>query len=57
MDGPATPPPTVTAPPARQGETALDLLLPTAYTPQAKGGATDDYRCFLLDPGLTADAS
>ena len=57
VDGPATPPPSVTAPPARQGETTLDLPLATTYTPQAKGGATDDYRCFLLDPGLKADAS
>jgi Copper type II ascorbate-dependent monooxygenase, C-terminal domain len=55
-DGPATPAPPATTPSPRQGETTLDLPLPQAYTPQAKGGATDDYRCFLLDPGLTHDA-
>jgi mono/diheme cytochrome c family protein len=55
-DGPAPPAPPVTSPPAREGETTLDLPLPQAYTPRASGGATDDYRCFLLDPGLTADA-
>ena len=26
--------------------------MPSAYTPMAKAGATDDYRCFLLDPKL-----
>jgi hypothetical protein len=30
--------------------------VPKAYTPQSTGGATDDYRCFLLDPKLTGDA-
>ena len=55
-DGPETPAPPATTPSPRQGETTLDLPLPQAYTPQAKGGATDDYRCFLLDPGLTHDA-
>jgi Copper type II ascorbate-dependent monooxygenase, C-terminal domain len=55
IDGPATPPPAVTAPPARQGETTLTLPLGAAYTPRAQNGATDDYRCFLLDPGLAQD--
>ena len=27
-----------------------------AYRPSAANGATDDYRCFLLDPKLTSDA-
>ena len=40
----------------RPGETALRLAMPTAYTPRAAGGSTDDYRCFLLDPSLTDDA-
>jgi Copper type II ascorbate-dependent monooxygenase, C-terminal domain len=56
VDGPATPAPAVTNPPPREGETTLELPLPQPYTPQAKNGATDDYRCFLLDPGLTANA-
>ena len=30
--------------------------MPSSYTPKAKAGATDDYRCFLLDPKLTEDA-
>lgn len=49
-----TPPRAATA--ARPGEKTLDLRLPAAYTPRATGGATDDYRCFLLDPQLQQDA-
>jgi hypothetical protein len=30
--------------------------MPAAYTPAAPNGGTDDYRCFLLDPGLDEDA-
>ena len=26
--------------------------MPTAYTPQAPNGGTDEYRCFLVDPKL-----
>jgi Copper type II ascorbate-dependent monooxygenase, C-terminal domain len=37
------------------GETARRLELPVAYTPRKAGGATDDYRCFLLDPALGED--
>ncbi len=40
----------------RGGERVLDLRMPTPYTPSASGGATDDYRCFLLDPRLADDA-
>jgi hypothetical protein len=40
----------------RTGERVLDLRMPTPYTPSASGGATDDYRCFLLDPRLAEDA-
>jgi hypothetical protein len=39
------------------GETVRDLRMPTAYRPRAAGGATDDYRCFLLDPNVSADSS
>jgi hypothetical protein len=42
-------------PDLRPGERLLDLALPTKYTPSAKNGSTDDYRCFLLDPKLTED--
>ena len=40
----------------RAGETRLELAMPAAYRPTAANGATDDYRCFLLDPKLTSDA-
>ncbi len=39
----------------RAGETERRLRLPSAYRPRAIGGATDDYRCFLLDPRLDED--
>lgn len=40
----------------RAGERFLRLRLPSAYTPRAPEGAgTDDYRCFLVDPGLETD--
>ncbi len=41
----------------RPGERVLTLAMPSTYEPSARGGATDDYRCFLLDPKLTDDAS
>ncbi len=38
-------------------ERIVDLAMPAAYTPRAPTGqGTDDYRCFLLDPGLTSSA-
>jgi len=49
------PPAPVTRP--RAGERVLRLGLPVAYTPRSTGGSTDDYRCFLLDPGLREDVS
>lgn len=67
-DGKAAAPPLVTSPhghsatvtpppeaPLRAGERFVTLRMPTAYTPKAPAApGTDDYRCFLLDPGLTA---
>jgi hypothetical protein len=42
--------------PLRAGERRLRLTMPASYTPSAPYGVgTDDYRCFLLDPGLTRD--
>lgn len=42
--------------PLRAGERFVRLSMPEPYTPAAPGGrGTDDYRCFLLDPHLTAD--
>ena len=43
--------------PLRPGEKRMTLTMPEAYTPSAPTGTgTDDYRCFLLDPGLDKDA-
>ncbi|AEV85093.1 monooxygenase [Actinoplanes sp. SE50] len=42
--------------PLRAGERFVDLALPQAYTPKAPNGGTDEYRCFLVDPGLTGNA-
>ena len=56
---PAAPPKAAAAArlaPLRPGEKRLTLTMPEAYTPAAPTGVgTDDYRCFLLDPGLTED--
>ncbi len=42
--------------PLRAGERFDRLRLPEPYTPAAPtSGGTDDYRCFLLDPGLDED--
>jgi hypothetical protein len=48
-------PPVATTRP-RAGETVLRLGLPAPYTPRSANGGTDDYRCFMLDPKLSADA-
>ncbi len=43
--------------PLRAGERRATVTMPAAYTPSAPTGVgTDDYRCFLLDPGLEQDA-
>ncbi len=39
----------------RAGESRLELEMATSYRPSAARGATDDYRCFLLDPKLAGD--
>jgi hypothetical protein len=42
--------------PLREGERRLTLRMPEPYTPSPPtSAATDDYRCFLLDPGLDDD--
>ncbi len=41
---------------ARAGEKLLTLSPATPYRPVSRNKATDDYRCFLLDPGLTEDS-
>jgi hypothetical protein len=57
VDGPALGRKPLQPIPPRAGETTLRLRMPTSYRPRAARGATDDYRCFLLDPKLAADAS
>ena len=43
--------------PLREGERFRTVAMPAAYTPSAPyGTGTDDYRCFLLDPGLERDS-
>lgn len=41
---------------ARAGERLLNLTPATPYRPVSRNKATDDYRCFLLDPSLTEDS-
>ena len=43
--------------PLRAGERRTTLEMPASYSPAPPyGEGTDDYRCFLLDPGLAQDA-
>ena len=43
--------------PLRAGERFLDLKTAEAYTPTPpEGGGTDEYRCQMIDPGLTKTA-
>jgi hypothetical protein len=43
--------------PLRRGEKRITMKMTAPYTPSApRGVGTDDYRCFLLDPGLAKDA-
>ncbi len=48
--GHSAPPP---AAPLRAGERFVTLAMPQPYAPSAPNGGTDEYRCFLVDPGLT----
>jgi hypothetical protein len=57
VDGPARKPAAERGPEVRAGETLLDLRMPASYAPTARKGATDDYRCSLLDPKRTTDGS
>jgi hypothetical protein len=42
--------------PLRKGERFQEIRLPAKYTPKApEGTGTDDYRCFLVDPGFDTD--
>lgn len=42
--------------PLRAGERFVDLTMAEAYTPEPPEGAMDEYRCQVLDPGLTERA-
>ncbi|UZN03811.1 hypothetical protein [Cellulomonas sp. S1-8] len=42
--------------PLRAGERFVDLTMAEAYTPAPPEGAVDEYRCQVLDPGLTEAA-
>jgi len=42
--------------PMGSGEVMLTLGLAHPYQPIATNGAKDDYRCFLLDPGVTTES-
>ncbi|MEN3358416.1 MAG: hypothetical protein V7637_2398 [Mycobacteriales bacterium] len=42
--------------PLRAGEWFTKLAMPQPYVPVPPPGATDDYRCFLVNPGLTRTA-
>jgi hypothetical protein len=57
VDGPARRPAKPQGPAVRTGETLVNLRMEAAYRPSAPKGATDDYRCFLLDPNRAADGS
>jgi hypothetical protein len=50
---PAAPRP---ATPLRKGERFQTLMMARPYTPNPPAHGTDDYRCFLVDPKLTADS-
>ncbi|MFL6141433.1 MAG: hypothetical protein ACJ72N_06125 [Labedaea sp.] len=49
----SAPPPAV---PLRDGERFLEIGLAQPYQPAPPQGGTDEYRCFLIDPKLTAAA-
>jgi len=42
------------AAPLRAGERFVTLTMPQPYAPAAPNGGTDEYRCFLVDPQLSA---
>jgi hypothetical protein len=57
VDGPPLRPFPETSVPVRESESELRVEMPVPYRPTARNGATDDYRCFLLDPKLTQDVA
>jgi Copper type II ascorbate-dependent monooxygenase, N-terminal domain/Copper type II ascorbate-dependent monooxygenase, C-terminal domain len=55
VDGPPRKPLPAPPIPVAAGESVLRVGMPTTYRPTSRNGATDDYRCFLLDPKLAQD--
>jgi Copper type II ascorbate-dependent monooxygenase, N-terminal domain/Copper type II ascorbate-dependent monooxygenase, C-terminal domain len=55
VDGPPLKPLPAAPIPVRAGESVLRVAMPATYRPTSRNGASDDYRCFLLDPKLTKD--
>jgi len=51
-----TPPTVPPSAPLRAGERFTTLAVDRPYAPAPPAGATDEYRCFLVDPGLTRQA-
>jgi hypothetical protein len=54
--GPHSAAPAAPPEPLRAGERFVTVTMPAPYTPAAPHGGTDEYRCFLVDPGLTTSA-
>jgi hypothetical protein len=50
VHGSSSPPP---AAPLRADEHFTTVYLPKPFTPKAPNGGTDEYRCFLVDPGIS----
>jgi Copper type II ascorbate-dependent monooxygenase, C-terminal domain len=48
--------PAASVQPLRAGERFLELSVSKPYTPSPPNGGTDDYRCLVVDPRLTAPA-
>lgn len=42
---------------ARPGEEIVTVAVPAGFHPEAPTGATDEYRCFVVEPDLTTDVS
>lgn len=42
--------------PLRAGESVVPAAMAVPYTPRKANAAADDYRCFIVDPGLASDA-
>jgi hypothetical protein len=57
VDGPARKPLPQDPVQVEDGERVLEIAMPSSYRPRTAKSATDDYRCFVLDPKLGEDVS